>query len=311
MLAAEIALGRVEAPGWAALVPSWPDLEAAVPFAWPEALREALPCEARRLVAAQEARFRRDWQLFEPAFPGTGRQQYAHAWFLVGTRTFYYETAETMLFPWSDRLALLPVADLFNHAPAGCLVSYSPDGYTVTADRPYPAGAELFISYGSHSNDFLLAEYGFLLRDNACDRVCLDDLILPKLPDDLKAELDERDVLGNFVLDPRSGICSRTRLAVRLLSCPPSQSRHEWQHLIDEAEHEDDEHVEASASRLLLTLLGEYLDTIDAIQTRLQKRRLGNDSQRALLAQRWRQIEAMVRQAAETGGRGGLKERHS
>ena len=72
---------------------------------------------------------------------------------IINTRTFYYVTAQMEAYPPDDRLALLPVADLFNHAAGGCQVSFTPDGcFSVCADRVYRAGEEVYVSYGEHSN---------------------------------------------------------------------------------------------------------------------------------------------------------------
>ncbi|KAG8406247.1 hypothetical protein J3459_019286 [Metarhizium acridum] len=118
-------------------------------------LQDLLPAGARRLVDRQEAALERDWAAFHEAFPGVARDAYLRCWFLVGTRAFYHETDATLLYPWEDRLALLPVADMFNHAGVpGCSVAFSPEAYTVTATRACARGDEVFLSYGEHSNDF-------------------------------------------------------------------------------------------------------------------------------------------------------------
>ena len=60
----------------------------------------------------------------------------------------------------------------------GCDVTFSPSGYTICADRDIAPGEEVSISYGNHSNDFLLAEYGFILAENRWDEIRLDDILI-------------------------------------------------------------------------------------------------------------------------------------
>ena len=91
---------------------------------------------------------------------------YLHCWMLVNTRSFYYTTPSMERLPHDDKLAILPIADLFNHADVGYESEFSPKKFTFILDRGYCVGEEVHMSYGSHSNDFLPAEYGFVLTDN-------------------------------------------------------------------------------------------------------------------------------------------------
>ncbi|KAL6699006.1 hypothetical protein J3F84DRAFT_364610 [Trichoderma pleuroticola] len=108
---------------------------------------------------------------------------------IVNTRSFYNETPETLKYHWEDGLALIPVADLFNHSDDGCKVNFSSHVYQIVADRAYNKGEELFISYSSHSNDYNLLEYGFILDENPSDDVYIDDVVFPKLSKSHKEEL--------------------------------------------------------------------------------------------------------------------------
>ena len=96
------------------------------------------------------------------------------------------------------------------------------------------AGQELYTSYGSHSNDFLLAECkqpaspgqepfltsrsdGFILENNAHDSIPLDDSILHHLTDSVTRDTLERcNYLGNYTLYPAPrGPCHRTAVSIR------------------------------------------------------------------------------------------------
>lgn len=286
LLAADLTLDQSRAP-WRALLPTYSDLEASVPFLWPAELQELLPSAARSLLAKQQAKFGQHWETFHASFPATPRGAFLHAWLLVNTRTFYYETPETMLYPWEDRLALLPVADLFNHGEAGCRVEFTSEWYSVTADRAYEAGGELYISYGDHSNDFLLGEYGFVLRGNRWDKVCLDDVILPKLSGVVKEELERRELLGEYMISDSDGLCERTKAALEVLI--RSEEGEEWKTILDQGEVNDQggpANVQAKLkdiTREALTMAKERLDAA-------QRTEAGSASQRSTLAMRWTQI---------------------
>ncbi|KAG7290819.1 hypothetical protein NEMBOFW57_000823 [Staphylotrichum longicolle] len=273
LLAAELAVDQMrDSIAWRDVLPTLADFEAGLPFMWHEDLQRLLPSAARDILLKQQRDFHRDWSLFTKAFPDVPRDEYLVSWFRISTRTFSYETPQMETYPWHDRLALVPVADLFNHADGGCKVSYSPDGFEVCADRAYAAGQEVHISYGAHSNDFLLAEYGFVMAENRWDKVCLDDVILPKLGAAQRAQLEEKGLLGPFLLDAESLGCNKTQAALRLLCC----TREQWQEfsLLDE----------------YLVLAGKTLESIGLLQD-------GRDVQRELLRQRWEQIDAMVTRA--------------
>jgi len=293
LLAVELALRRGDAADWAGIVPQWTDFEATVPMLWPEELQSILPAEAKSLLAKQCSRFETDWKMFSDGFPDELRRDYLYAWLLVNTRTFYFETPAMVAFPWHDRLALLPIADLFNHADTGCSVSFSTEGYDITADRSYCAGDELLTSYGEHSNDFLLAEYGFVLRDNQHDKLCLDEVILPRLSRGQESELKEHGYLGDFMLHNGSKRSDNIWVALRLLSCVNA----DWQSFIDG--EEDEEGTLEKATGQLPDLLEEYLCKIEEKLGLVRVLQVGKACQRDLLVQRWEQIQAFIRRWLE------------
>ncbi|TQV92104.1 hypothetical protein V2A60_004404 [Cordyceps javanica] len=179
LLAADFVLNP-PSKNWLEVIPTISEFNS-IPFFWPRDAQALLPGAAKRLLEKQQSSFRRDLEQFQNAYPHVASKDYMHAWFVVSTRAFYQETPQTLAYPWHDRLALLPVADLFNHADTGCEVSYYTDSYTILADRDYLKGDEVCTSYGEHSNDFLLAEYGFLLKDNPHDRIDPNDLVSPEM----------------------------------------------------------------------------------------------------------------------------------
>ncbi|KAJ9148753.1 SET domain-containing protein [Coniochaeta hoffmannii] len=212
LLALDIALDTsADFAPWRETMPKLEDFEAAQPFFWHEDLQALLPKPAKELLVKHQATFHEHWDLVSGAFPKLRREGYLHSWFLAGTRSFYYETPKMLEYPVMDRLALMPAADLFNHAETGCEVSFTPTAYTVSADRSYRPGEEICISYGEHSNDFLLTEYGFVLSDNCWDMVCIDDVVLDTLSPWQAAQMQKEGLLGRFLLDSNGIPCRKTR----------------------------------------------------------------------------------------------------
>ncbi|KAL5088311.1 hypothetical protein Trisim1_006762 [Trichoderma cf. simile WF8] len=295
LLAADLALDKSPSfKPWKAVLPKMTDFEAGIPMLWPRELSDLLPLESRDNLRKREEEFQSGWSVFRDAFPEVPYEEYTYAWMIVNTRTFYNETPETLKYPWEDRLALIPVADLFNHSDNGCKVYYSPDAYHIVADRVYKKGEELFISYSRHSNDYNLLEYGFIPDENPSDDVYIDDVVFPKLSKSHKAELKKRDLLGEYPLGSSTEEFRRTQGVLRLLCCTTKQF-HEF---LDGKEK--GQLVQDRVDEYLVGLLEELLS--DVVVKRLQQieeLKVGREDQRALLAKRWMQIEGLVRKKIE------------
>ncbi|KAK3897591.1 hypothetical protein C8A05DRAFT_19674 [Staphylotrichum tortipilum] len=276
LLAAELALDKSpDLALWKAVLPTLSDFEVTMPFMWHHDLQDLLPQPARDIVRRQQARFSRDWESVSKAFPAMCRGEYLYVWFVINTRTFYYVTAQMEAYPPDDRLALLPVADLFNHAAGGCRVSFTPGGrFSICTDRAYRAGEEDYISYSEYSNDFLLAEYGFVLEENRWDQVSLQDLLLPKL--DMT-----RDCLGPFTLSADNLGCRKTHVALRLLCC----TQEEWQWFVD-VEEDHGPTCQKKVDVLLIQLLHDLLDGAKKMLEDIGEMSIGQSVQRELLAGR-------------------------
>jgi hypothetical protein len=279
---------------WKAALPTLADFKSSIPFMWHEKLQILLPKPSRNLLEKQQTRFKHDWGLVAAAFPEIPRDEFSYTWFIINTRTFYYVTPEMESYSPDDRLALLPIADLFNHADTGCRVSFSSDGFDITADRDYRAGEEIFISYGSHSNDFLLAEYGFILMENQWDKVSLDDVILPKLNETQKAQLEERGLLSSFMLDFNGLECHNTQMAARILSCTQEQ----WLMSV-QVGGDDLNPCQQEADIILLQLLDELLSMSKKALEDITRLRVGEVAQRGMLELRWKQIQTTVTKSIE------------
>ncbi|KUI59864.1 Ribosomal lysine N-methyltransferase set11 [Cytospora mali] len=328
LLAAELALDKsansTKYAKWQAVVPSREDIQQSMPLTWPEALQTLLPTAARQLLEKQRVKFERDWANVSATFPIEGkgqagkveaectRDEYLYAWLLVNTRTFYFVTPKTEKLPKEDHMVLQPVADLFNHTDRdGCHVAFDhTESFTFTTTRPYEKGEEVHISYGRHSNDFLLVEYGFVLEKNEWDEVCLDDAVLPALTKRQKEELDDVGFLGNYVLD-RDTVCHRTQVAVRILAVTGKYgglAMDTWRKFVNGLD--DGEGSQGRVDALLVNLLEKYEASIkgkvkDLKKLKFEKDEDGddaedlNESRRDLLLARWGQIRKLVRATVE------------
>ncbi|KAI1460070.1 SET domain-containing protein [Annulohypoxylon moriforme] len=289
LLAADLALdSSTKYAIWNAVCPTPEDL-ISMPLVWPKELRALLPKAARDLLAKQDAKFAKDWAMVSAAFPEKlDEARYRYAWMLVNTRTFYYINAKLKRRVKDDHMCLQPVADLFNHGDEGCNVAFDDEGFAVKSMRAYAKGEEVKICYGRHSGDFLLVEYGFVMDDNRWDEVLLDDVLLSRLSARQKERLEEVGFLGKYVLDGET-VCHRTQVAARLLCC----GVREWKRFVDGID--DGEHSQRAVDKVLLDLLSEQDRIAEKTISEIEALTVGDQQQREVLVERWRQIQDLVR----------------
>jgi hypothetical protein len=291
LLAAYIALDKAsDFAIWPTAFPTLKSFETDMPFLWPPELQALLPKPAKEILKKQRHNYRRDWEQVAEAFPHLEEEAYLHSWLLVNTRSFFYGAPGLERFAQDDRIALLPVADLFNHADVGCSSTFTEEHYTITADRNYRVGEEVFFCYGGHSNDFLLAEYGFLLEENRWDTVCLDEVILSSMEADQMLNLEDSGFSGAYMLGPETVGCFRTQVALRMLCGTHEQ----WKRYVD-AEVED-EVFQGIVDELLVSLLETYVEMITRTIEDIGELEVGMAAQRKLLVARWIQIQDMIMQ---------------
>ncbi|KAJ5040333.1 uncharacterized protein L3040_005989 [Drepanopeziza brunnea f. sp. 'multigermtubi'] len=320
---------------WRAVLPDYASFKSSMPLCWPSTLQALLPPQAASLLAQQKKKLARDWAAATAAFPDLSYDRYLHAWLLVNTRTFYYvsPTASARAAPKNrdDCMALNPFADYFNHTSSrnACDVSFSPTGYTVTTSTstpPLTRGAEIYISYGTHSNDFLLAEYGFIIPSSSSsssptiattivpssdtntdrqhqhqhqhhhdedDYTLLDPALLPRLTPSQRRDLQEEGFLGNYTLDRAQGVCHRTQVALRIRCLPLGR----WRRFVSGVD--DGELDQPEVDALLRKVLEAYRrDVADKIR-QVEGLEEGTAGMRDVLARRWRQIDGLLQSAIE------------
>ena len=293
LLAANLALDASEfyAP-WRTVLPTSEDIKESMPLLWPPQLQALLPVASASLLFNQQRKLSADWTAVSAAFPTLSYETYVYNWLLVNTRTFYFTSPKIKLkkpINRDDCLALSPFADYFNHADvSSASASFSSRGYTITASQSIKKGEEVYISYGNHSNDFLLAEYGFVLQHNKWDEIALDEFLWPLFNEKQKRRLEETGFWGKYVLDAE-GLCYRTQVALRILCMPVTQ----WQRLVD-TELEDDDNHQGAVDEILLGMLKKYLEGAEGKLKTLKELECGLPSQKETLSRRWNQIRLLL-----------------
>jgi hypothetical protein len=173
-------------------------------------------------------------------------------------------------------------------------VSYSPSGYSITSHQDIEKGEEVYISYGNHSNDFLLVEYGFILADgtNCWDQISLDELLCPLVGEGKRRVLEEEGFWGRYVLDGEE-VCYRTQVVLGMLCMPVNKWRRAlklgFEGVSDGCRREMDE--------VLRRVLGEYRRVVDGKILEVEGLNVGTEGQRGTLGRRWKQIHKMMSDA--------------
>jgi hypothetical protein len=214
---------------WQDVWPTQSDFQSTMPLYYSKNLQDLLPHAATVLLTNQRTKLEKDWNDLHSYIPSVSKDLFMYTWLIVNTRTFYWEYPDLpnshprlpkkrAQLTADDCYAMCPFMDYFNHSDTGCDPDSDKDGYGVTADREYKAGEEVFVSYGSHTNDFLLAEYGFILDINHNDSIPLDHLLLPLLNKTQADALKEDGFHSSYTLFAKEPtICHRTQAVLRLL----------------------------------------------------------------------------------------------
>lgn len=314
---------------WQDVWPQSSDFQTILPLYWPSHLQNLLPHGAHGkplsqpafhpqtsltppvILTKQRAKMDKDWQNVSRFVRRLEKPSFTYAWQIINTRTFYWEypdlpKAHPRLpkkrhqMTSDDCYAMCPFIDYFNHAPHGCIPAHDAAGYSITADRDYPAGEELFFSYGAHSNDLLLVEYGFVLEQNSDDSLPLDHLVLSRLDADQVATLKADGFYANYTLSPREPVvCHRTQAVLRLLTLP------ERRYAAFVSGTDEGPADQARVNEYLVGLLVEYERQIMDILEEVEGLVVGGEvkpEQKSVLLLRWRQIRDMVRTAVQSLG---------
>ncbi|KAL2853907.1 hypothetical protein BJY01DRAFT_232081 [Aspergillus pseudoustus] len=302
---------------WRKTWPSRQDFEDCMPILWPEntyllppsisghwkrvqkrSLEFEYESSHQNILAQQKARLRNAWNSVLAVFPQTDWESFSYHWLIVNTRSFFYlmpgqEPPEDR----NDAMALLPLADYFNHSDMACNVMFDGQEYVFRAAKAYNVGEEVFISYGPHTNDFLFTEYGFYLDANQPEALYLDDIIFQDISPSFQEELNLQQYYGNYQVTA-TGVCYRTEIA----ACIKYMSLEDWQNY---ALGYSTRGVDAEKSaKVIREWIGTYIEEASANIDELEKRGYGNIGQKheersRMLLKRWVQVKDLCLKALD------------
>ncbi|KAK9241118.1 hypothetical protein V1525DRAFT_393753 [Lipomyces kononenkoae] len=165
--------------GWTAFWNVLPTLESlsGVPMVWDlldrgrKRFLEYLPASTSDHAARMSNQFWDDFQAVKDMFINVEDiELFTWAWLCVNSRCLYYYMSEARTS--NDCMTLAPLVDFLNHSDEEhCSLQVSDAGpamkfFSLVTTRAYDIGEEIYLSYGAHTNSFLLCEYGFTLATN-------------------------------------------------------------------------------------------------------------------------------------------------
>ncbi|CAN3376525.1 hypothetical protein DIURU_002722 [Diutina rugosa] len=218
-----------------AMLPQLSDFDA-VPLVWtirdnqPQ-WHKRLPPSAQAHAAKVEARFDEDWQVVSKLTSQRGytiqKLEYLRYWMCINSRCLYMDIPQGTTT--ADNFTLAPYVDFINHTDSDqCRLKIDGKGFQVFTSTPYKKGDQLFFSYGPHSNEFLMCEYGFITPTNKWNTLDITHHILPEVSSRpaWKEWLQDNDYWGEYTISSDGAASFRTEMALAVVQEPhPEQSR--------------------------------------------------------------------------------------
>ncbi|KAK2808168.1 hypothetical protein FQN50_004909 [Emmonsiellopsis sp. PD_5] len=308
----------------------WPPLPPAISGRWNTFDKRTVPYaytpDHQDLLKEQESRFEKAYREVQKVFADVDRELFTYYWLIVHTRSFHHiPPGGTPPDDRNDAMALCPFGDYFNHsADGGCKVAFDEQEYTFTTTKSYgkfiiglskhtknfpggietnknqsEKGEEIFFSYGNHSSDTLLVDYGFVPAQNQWDALFLDDIILKDLTTENIEDLNFERYLGNYQITA-SGPCFRTEVA----ACMKYMTPDDWnRHILGDQPASFDQR---KTNAIIAGWIGEYVHEAEvALQklTALQgNRKYRGEKRLGMIVMRWRQIVGLCGEAVRALG---------
>ncbi|XP_061141249.1 SET domain-containing protein 4 isoform X3 [Syngnathus typhle] len=203
------------------------------------------------------------------------------AWCSVNTRSVYMRQPSHQFLCGQDDYALAPFLDLLNHRPdvqvkAG--FNRERKTYEIRSVCGTRRFQQAFINYGSHDNQRLLLEYGFVAPDNPHSVVYVDTEMLCEVMEGDPTSLEQKMKFltdNNFLNDlsvSREGPSWSLMTVLRLMSLPQNQNQ-QWKAVMrgQAVDEEVERRSVRAAEELCRTLLRDTLTALEKISSLLQQ----------------------------------------
>uniref|UniRef100_A0A3P9NFA2 SET domain containing 4 n=1 Tax=Poecilia reticulata TaxID=8081 RepID=A0A3P9NFA2_POERE len=180
------------------------------------------------------------------------------AWCSVNTRSVFMPRPSSCFLSGPDSYALAPFLDLLNHRPDVQVKAGFNDQtkcYEIRSVCGTPCYEQAYINYGSHDNQRLLLEYGFVAMNNPHSVVYVEPGKGEKSLDQKMKFLRENQFLENLTVSSE-GPSWRLMVALRLLSLPQTLY-HLWRSVL--LGQVVDEKTEVRSSQTARTLCQQLL----------------------------------------------------
>ncbi|CAH6719051.1 ribosomal lysine N-methyltransferase 2 [[Candida] jaroonii] len=218
---------------WKPFLDSLPDIKAFnwTPLVWEETgsgdLIEFLPSEVKEHHSQVSQRYNRDKEAVKKfltsKLPETTSvdkyitsQRYLWAWMCINSRCLYMELRESN--DNADNFTMAPLVDFVNHSDDDhCRLKIDNKGFHVITTTKYEPQSQIYLSYGPHSNGFLLCEYGFVLPSNKWNDIDISRYIKQDLNEDQVKFLKQYEYFDNYTIGKVSGVSYRTEIALAVM----------------------------------------------------------------------------------------------
>ncbi|EEQ90825.1 SET domain-containing protein [Blastomyces dermatitidis ER-3] len=262
-------------------------------------IKHAYTAEHQNLLPEQEKRLDKAYHIVKQVLQDVDKDLYTYYWLIVHTRSFHYIPAGTSPpKDHNDAMALCPFGDYFNHIDeGGCEVSFDNDYYTFRTSKSYDKGEEIFISYGNHSCDILLTDYGFIPAVNKWDDLFLDDIILKDFSSKKIEALSIDRYLGNYQITTK-GPCFRTEVA----ACMKYMTLDDWNQYI--LGYQPASFDQRKTNSIIAAWIHEYIHEAEVAISKLtalrRSRKYGGEPQFDVISMRWKQIVELCNAVLKT-----------
>ncbi|RLV93528.1 Ribosomal lysine N-methyltransferase 2 [Spathaspora sp. JA1] len=208
------------------MLPSISDFQL-MPLVWQvtsqQELLDLLPKSTKQIADKVYTRFITDYNIVNSLVSIT-LDEFLISWICINSRCLYMNLPNSKSN--QDNFTMAPYVDFLNHSPLDhCTLKIDGKGFQVLTTSSYKPDQEIYLSYGPHSNDFLLCEYGFTISENKWNDLDITSYLTPLFTKQQLEFLVKHDYSGNYTVNS-TGISFRTEVAMAVLQeSHPMESR--------------------------------------------------------------------------------------